>query len=66
MSIRKRYLVNVVEWGSYVRWIEAASAETAMERALHDFYEHGDADFNRKDGSVDCEVWEEQAIPSES
>ena len=66
MSIRKCYLVNLVEWGSYVRWVEADSAESAMELALHDFYEHGDADFKRKDGSVDCEVWEEQEIPSES
>jgi hypothetical protein len=64
-STRKRYLVNVVEWGSYVRWIEADSAEAAIELAEHEFYEHGDADFKRKDGSVDCEVWEMQDITAE-
>jgi hypothetical protein len=36
-STRKRYLVNIVEWGSYVRWVEADSSENAMELALHDF-----------------------------
>jgi hypothetical protein len=65
-SNRKRYLVNVIEWGSYVRWIEADSAEHAMEMALNDFYEHGDADFKRKDGSVDCEVWETQDITADT
>lgn len=66
MSIRKRYLVNLVEWGSYVRWVEADSGEQAIELAEQDFCEYGDADFNRKDGSVDCEVWEEQAISADS
>lgn len=65
-TTRKRYLVNVVEWGNYVRWIEADSAENAMELALHEFYEHGDTGFTRKDGSVDCDVWEEQAIPTDA
>lgn len=62
-TVPKRYLVNVVEWGSYVRWIEADSEEHAVEQAEHDFCENGDTGFTRKDGSVDCEVWEEQAIP---
>lgn len=61
-ATRKRYLVNVIEWGSYVRWIEADSAEHATELAEHEFYEYGDANFNRKDGSVDCEVWEEAEL----
>lgn len=65
-STRKRYLVNVIEWGSYVRWIEADSAEAAIELAEHDFYEHGDSSFTRKDGSVDCDVWEEQDIDAKS
>lgn len=65
-SNRKRYLVNVIEWGSYVRWIEAYNAENAVEMALNDFYEHGDADFRRKDGSVDCEVWETQDLASDT
>jgi len=64
-SNSKRYLVNVIEWGSYVRWIEAESAEAAIERAESDFYEYGDEGFTRKDGSVECEVWEEQDIPAD-
>lgn len=61
-TTRKRYLVNVMEWGSYVRWIEADSAEQAIELAEQDFFEHGDSGFTRKDGSVDCEIWEEDSI----
>lgn len=66
VTTRKRYLVNLVEWSSYVRWIEAESAEHAIERAENDFYEYGDEGFTRKDGSIECEVWEEQDIPTNS
>lgn len=65
-TTRKRYLVKIIEWGSYVRWIEAESSEQAIELAEQDFCEYGDADFTRKDGSVDCEVWEVQEISANS
>lgn len=62
MSTRKRYLVNLVEWGSYVRWIEADSAEHAIELAEQEFSEHGDSGFTLKDGCVDCDVWKDANI----
>ncbi|WP_072377281.1 hypothetical protein [Hyphomicrobium sp. NDB2Meth4] len=64
-SPRKRYLVNLVEWSSYVRWIEAESAEEAIKRAETDFCEYGDEGFTCKDGSTECEVWEQQEIPAD-
>ncbi|AHB50007.1 hypothetical protein W911_05960 [Hyphomicrobium nitrativorans NL23] len=64
-STRKRYRINLVEWSSYVRWIEAESAEAAIERAENDFCEYGDEGFTRKDGSIECEVWEEEDIPAD-
>ena len=60
---RKRYLVNVVTWSSYVQWIEAESADDDIERAEEDYSDNADENFKHKDGGIDsCAIWEEEEI----
>lgn len=61
---RKRYLVNLVTWESYVQWFEADSAEHAMELAEQDYSDNGDINFKCKDGGIDCsDIWDEEVVP---
>jgi hypothetical protein len=53
-ATRKRYLVNLVTWESYVQWFEAESAEHAIELAEEDYSNNGDANFHGKGGGIEC------------
>lgn len=62
-TTRKRYLVNIVTWSSYVQWIEADSDEEAIERAEEDYADNGDENFKHKDGGIEsCAIWEEAEL----
>ena len=61
----KRFRVDLAEWNRYVRWIEAANADEAIERAQQDFSEYGDEGFTLKDGGIECEAWEIEEPPTD-
>lgn len=63
MSTRRRYLVNLVTWESYVQWFEADSREHAIELAEQDYSDNGDINFKCKDGGLDCsDIWDEEDV----
>lgn len=66
-STRKRYMVNLVTWESYVQWFEADSAEHALEQAEADYSENGDANFHCKGGGLNCcDILREEDVPDGS
>jgi hypothetical protein len=64
-NTRKRYLVNLVTWESYVQWFEAESAEHSIDLAEADYSENGDANFHCKGGGIECsDIWREEEVRS--
>ena len=66
-SNRKRYLVSLVTWESYVQWFEADSDEHAIELAEDDYSDNGDANFHCKGGGINCsDILSEEDVPEGS
>ena len=51
-----RYLIELTTWATSVRWIEAESADDAIEQAIDAYEQQGDEPYSIQSGGSDFTV----------